>query len=350
MYKIIGGDGREYGPITETDLRKWIAEGRLSAQSLARSESDAEFRPLSTFPEFADLFGTAAFAPGTTASTAPAIDWSNRDYVLDLGGCFSRGWTLFTNNLGIFVGCTALFFVCIFAGSAIVGSVFGVILAMLSQATSHSPTFMIIQNLVVRVITSLFIGPLMGGLFYVFILRMREQPAGVGALFVGFQRSYLQLFLGHLLFTLTTAACFIPYTYIAMARLQPMLDRLAHSPAPDQMLGLLQQMFSALAGTWPVYCLSLIPAAYLLTSLQFTLPLIIDRRIDFWTAIKTSWKMVHKHWFTVFGLVVLVVIINAVGVLLCCIGVLFTMPITTAACMFAYETIFCEPPAPRLTS
>lgn len=70
-YTVIGGDGKEYGPITDGDLRKWIAEGRLSAQSLAKAESDAEFRPLSTFPELADLFAAPAqpgIAPVLSAS------------------------------------------------------------------------------------------------------------------------------------------------------------------------------------------------------------------------------------------------------------------------------------------
>ncbi|MGH7950435.1 MAG: DUF4339 domain-containing protein [Limisphaerales bacterium] len=58
-YIIIGGDGKEYGPISDADVRKWISEGRLNAQSLAKAESDAEFRPLSNFPEFADAFGIA---------------------------------------------------------------------------------------------------------------------------------------------------------------------------------------------------------------------------------------------------------------------------------------------------
>ena len=43
-------------------MRKWIAEGRLNAQSMAKAESDAEFRPLSTFPEFADVLGMGAAA------------------------------------------------------------------------------------------------------------------------------------------------------------------------------------------------------------------------------------------------------------------------------------------------
>lgn len=69
MYTIIGGDGKQYGPISEADLRKWITEGRLNAQSMAKAESDAEFRPLSTFPEFAALFGI----PAPTSGIAPPL-------------------------------------------------------------------------------------------------------------------------------------------------------------------------------------------------------------------------------------------------------------------------------------
>jgi GYF domain 2 len=63
-YTIIGGDGKQYGPITTDELRKWVSEGRLNAQSLAKAESDAEFRPLSAFPEFAEVFGIAAQMAG----------------------------------------------------------------------------------------------------------------------------------------------------------------------------------------------------------------------------------------------------------------------------------------------
>jgi len=59
MYLIVGGDGKEYGPVTGADVRQWVSEDRLNARSLVKAESDAEFRPLSTFPEFADLFGIA---------------------------------------------------------------------------------------------------------------------------------------------------------------------------------------------------------------------------------------------------------------------------------------------------
>jgi hypothetical protein len=63
-YTVIGGDGKPYGPITESELRKWIAEGRLNAQSFAKGEGDAEYRALSTFPELADVFAPAALPSG----------------------------------------------------------------------------------------------------------------------------------------------------------------------------------------------------------------------------------------------------------------------------------------------
>ncbi|HEU5397499.1 MAG TPA: GYF domain-containing protein, partial [Verrucomicrobiae bacterium] len=59
-YTIIGGDGKQYGPITEADVRKWFEEGRLSGETQMKGESDAEFRSLSAFPEFGDLFQAAA--------------------------------------------------------------------------------------------------------------------------------------------------------------------------------------------------------------------------------------------------------------------------------------------------
>ena len=55
-YTIIGGDKKEYGPVTTDEMRQWIAEGRLDGNTLARSDSDTEWRPLSTFPELALLF------------------------------------------------------------------------------------------------------------------------------------------------------------------------------------------------------------------------------------------------------------------------------------------------------
>ncbi|MGA3268225.1 MAG: DUF4339 domain-containing protein [Verrucomicrobiota bacterium] len=66
-YFVIGGDQKQYGPISAEDLRKWIAEGRLNAQSLVKADSDAEFRALGGFPEFVDTLANAA------APTVPSL-------------------------------------------------------------------------------------------------------------------------------------------------------------------------------------------------------------------------------------------------------------------------------------
>jgi len=65
MYRIIGADQKEYGPVSTDELRQWIAQGRASGQTLVRSD-DAPWRPLSTFPEFAaELSGQTAPPPGS---------------------------------------------------------------------------------------------------------------------------------------------------------------------------------------------------------------------------------------------------------------------------------------------
>ena len=52
MYKIIGADGKEYGPVSAEQLRDWIQQGRVSLQTQARLEGSTDWRPLSGFPEF----------------------------------------------------------------------------------------------------------------------------------------------------------------------------------------------------------------------------------------------------------------------------------------------------------
>ena len=56
MYKIIGADGRTYGPATVEQLRQWIAEGRANAQTQTLADGAAEWKPLGALPEFAGHF------------------------------------------------------------------------------------------------------------------------------------------------------------------------------------------------------------------------------------------------------------------------------------------------------
>jgi hypothetical protein len=62
MYKIVGGDQREYGPATSDQIREWIATGRANGQTLASFEG-SPWKALSTYPEFTDALRTASPPP-----------------------------------------------------------------------------------------------------------------------------------------------------------------------------------------------------------------------------------------------------------------------------------------------
>ena len=52
MYRIIGADGKEYGPITADQVRQWIEEGRANAQTRVLMEGTSEWKTLGELPEF----------------------------------------------------------------------------------------------------------------------------------------------------------------------------------------------------------------------------------------------------------------------------------------------------------
>jgi len=65
MYKIIGADGKEYGPATAEQLKQWVAEGRVNAQTKVLPEGGADWVTLETLPEFFSMPGDGAPSAGT---------------------------------------------------------------------------------------------------------------------------------------------------------------------------------------------------------------------------------------------------------------------------------------------
>lgn len=297
MYKVIGGDLKQYGPISADDLRKWITEGRLNAQSLAQSLGDIEWRALSTFPEFADVLEVKAPAAAAVPSPTPAVpvDWEERDYELDLGGCIGRGWELVKNNFGPVVGITALVMIIILVINQILG-LFFTRSAVHSILVQHRITP---ESIFVILVVTIVSGPIytifMAGLLKYYLKLIRGEGAGIGAAFSGFGPSIGQLILLNLVVTILT------------------------------LIG---------------YLLCLIPGIYLAVAWFFAVPLVIDRRMSFGEAMELSRKMVNKHWFLVFAFLLVYGLLSMAGLVACCIGVFVTMPIGLGALMYAYETIF----------
>jgi len=67
QYLMVGGDGRQYGPVTAAQLQQWIQDGRAVASTQVQVAGSNAWRPLSEFPEFSDPLERKQSAPPTPA-------------------------------------------------------------------------------------------------------------------------------------------------------------------------------------------------------------------------------------------------------------------------------------------
>ncbi len=274
MYRIIGADGREYGPVTSEQLRQWIHEGRANAQTRLQAEGATEWKTLSEFPEFADMLGHAGAdqgvppVVGAVDPEALAAQILARDYTIDIGGCIGRGWQLVKRDFWLLIGASFVGGL-IAAGGGIpyLGPVIGLIIG----------------------------GPMMGGLYALYLKRIRGQPAAFGDAFIGFSTAFVPLMLTLLVSALlTTVGCL----------------------------------------------LCILPGVYLCVCWVFAVPLVMDKKIDFWPAMELSRKVVTKHWWLMFGFLIVCALVTLAGVVACCVGVFVSVAIVQAAMMCVYEDIF----------
>lgn len=329
-YTIIGGDNKEYGPISAEDIRQWIKEGRLSHQTRIKSDTDTDWRTLGTLPEFADAFQPAApptigalpgAVPTIPLSSPGSTDFLNSDYDLDIMGCFSEGWELLKNNFGLLWVATIVYI------AIEIGLAFFRLIPILGILVG-------LANFVIS-------GALMGGLLYLFVRANRGEPVGVGDMFAGFGRWFGHLFLGVLVPGLIGLICMAPVITVAVIKFMPLILELKDlQPGTPPTPEMTNAMFAAMGVLGPIFFVCMLPAIFLSTCWRFTLPIILDKQVGFWTAMKFSWKMVMKHWWHVFGLLILISLLNLAGALACCVGLLFTIPLGYAVLIKAYETIF----------
>jgi hypothetical protein len=271
MYRIIGADKKEYGPVSVEQIKEWIAQGRANGASMALADGTEEWKPLSELPEFAEALAAKTASPLHTPAPAPQPDsseaWAaeilSRDYEIFIGDCVSRGWALLVKNFWPAIG----------AG----------LLALLIVGT-----------------VPLLAGVLYGGLYLFFLKQMRGEKAELGDVFSGFSIAFLNLFVG----------------------------------------GLVMQVLLALG-----FICCIIPGIFLAVAWTFAIPLMIDKKLDFWPAMELSRKVATRHWWQLLGLLAINVLIIIVGHLALCVGFLVAFPLTFAALAYAYEDVFNVAPA-----
>ena len=74
MYKVMGTDGKEYGPVSVEVLHEWIAQRRANGQTRVQAEGGTEWKSLSELPEFTAALTSAprAVSPPPLAAIPPA--------------------------------------------------------------------------------------------------------------------------------------------------------------------------------------------------------------------------------------------------------------------------------------
>src|SRR4051812_4945648 len=102
MYKIIGTDQKEYGPVSADQVNQWIAQGRINLQTRIQADG-GEWKTLGDFPEFAAAFGNrgpAAIPPPPAPNLIPGYSERPKTSglaiaspVLGILGFFSCGLT-----------------------------------------------------------------------------------------------------------------------------------------------------------------------------------------------------------------------------------------------------------------
>jgi hypothetical protein len=285
MYTIIGGDGKEYGPVTRNQIRAWLADGRANADSRTKALGTDEWRRLGDFSDFSESSDAAGGGVQGLPPPIPSATPGGRPAgPLDVVSCYERSWTLLMANFWPLVGANLL----IVSLGFIVDS----------AISFHDPR----PFSALRFIELLFLAaPLNAGRYYYFLRRLRGEPAGMGELFIGFGRGFIPLVIA---FVLTLVFCVL--------------------------------------GT---VCLVL-PGIYLAVAYLFVLPLIVDKGMGFWEAMETSRRVITTQWWRIFLLLLLVIPFILLGLIAFLVGVFVTMPICIGALMFAYEDLIGREPGP----
>lgn len=90
MYRVLGADGKEYGPVTAEQIREWIVQRRLNSNSMVQTPESPGWRPLTMFPEFASALASTMPAPFPTSPQVVEGAKPNNMAAWGLGlSCFS---------------------------------------------------------------------------------------------------------------------------------------------------------------------------------------------------------------------------------------------------------------------
>jgi hypothetical protein len=310
-YFVIGLDGRPHGPLSMEDLRGWIADGLANKYSRIRLDGETTWRSLQDLPEFASSFLRPAkfeFAPeNPPAESRPPINAHDLDAIaasyamharkVDVRASFTRAWSLVSQR-----------FIELAGWSALIG---------------------VVEILIVQLALAAWAQYADGS----------QAPATPAAgTPMNFQLSPAVFPLLIVNGVLTGVLSFVYLNAIRGRRVRPAEIWSAVAATMGQLLltGLAQVLL-----TFVGVFLLIVPGIYLAVGYMFALPLAIDKRLPFWSALEVSRRVVSRQWWPMALVFVLCAgLLFLGGQLPYGIGLVLLMPICTAALMYTYEDLF----------
>jgi hypothetical protein len=285
MFMIIGGDGKEYGPVPGSQVTGWIANGRANLQTRAKKLGDDDWKTLGDFSEFSPgaamppppLANEADILSVPVGPKAAAHDLLARAPKLNIGACLSRGWDLWMDHFGRLL-------------------LAYLILVPISLALS----FVQINSLPIA--TILFGGVFTAGMYRYTLKLLHGEPTTVTDLFAGFSEAPGALILAGM------AIAFFIMTFV----------------------------FLISEG----FLLCIVPVLYFGIAWTFTYPLILEKKLAFMPAMEVSRRVITRNWWRMLVLMLAAALLSLLGITALFIGIILTLPISLCVLACAYDSLF----------
>lgn len=281
FYEMLTGE-LPLGKFSPPSARKIEVDVRLDDVVLRALEKDPgrRYQHASQVKTAVDTIAGSAAPPPPISGEALAAQLSARDYTLSITSCLRRGWNLVWSDFWPIIGVNALITLLWMVAYGSGG--------LVTSGHDH-------KTVEGGVLGMLLNGPLMGGIYFYFLKRIRGESATVETAFAGFSNRVLQLFLASFVAMALTAVGFM--------------------------------------------CL-ILPGIYLMVAWELAIPLVIDKGLSGWAAMEVSRKIISKHWWKFFFFMIVLLLLRLAGLVVFLVGILIALPIVKAALMYAYEDIF----------
>ena len=179
----------------------------------------------------------------------------------------------------------------------------------------------------------ILLGPMMCGIYLAMFKKRRGEPIEFGTLFKGFDH-FGPSVLATLIHVVPILVVVVPaYFIFYVGMILSMATQDPNNPNP-----------AAVFGVFFGFALFILVMVIIVTVISigftFSYPLIADRKLQGFDAVKLSFRAAMANFWRLLGLAVLTTVLQIAGVLLCYVGIIFVFPINFAAIAAAYEQVF----------